>query len=500
MNDTYKELLKEAKSIKLLYVEDNPRLRTSVSDILKDFFPNFFSAEDGKKGFELLLKHDPQIIITDIKMPLMDGLSMSKKILKSYPNKKVIIFSAYDEKKYLLEMIRLGIFRYIPKPAKSDDLLVALRECIQSLNLEEQHRLFEQYLHDIFNYQNNLVMMFVANRPVVINHGFSDFFKIDDLDALIEKYNDLTDLLLPHEGFLSSQPQLSWIEQAMTNEGKLFHVKMRDHKDTFHHFILKCTIIPERNDHAIFSFNDITELNLMQIFDKNTTKEDNRLRSHDTAFKMLKVAKDNAATLKIHNFYRGIPIVNNAALIHVDENRSVIKAHFSQLKIVEKVRHFTISSEAFPESIYCLNVNNIDYDNQTITFLDARFLEKSDADRKKLRLEVSSNSTATIIYNNIKFPRKTRLIDLSEDSARIIVQSLPSGLQKKDQIRISLILNIEGRSPLLINTVTNIAKIDKNLTNYQLIVTFKLSQVDLEKVQEYLSIRQIELIKEFKAL
>lgn len=263
-----------AKDIALLYVEDNVGLRTNMEKLLSKIFDNIILAEDGETGYKSFVKFKPQIIITDINMPNMHGFKMIHKINFTEPNCKVIILSAYDEKQHLHTAIDLGVFRYLHKPAKTPELILAIYDALKAINEDENRRLFYSQMSSIFNYQNNIVVMMHEGEFVLCNQRFLEFFEVDDLEDFKEKHADINDLLLEHKEFLYSLPEQTWYDVVANNPQKLFHTKVNNSKGEPRHLILKSRIIPEKENHYVLSFDDITELNLMSLFDSETAKND----------------------------------------------------------------------------------------------------------------------------------------------------------------------------------------------------------------------------------
>lgn len=99
-------------------------------------------AKDGEDGFQQALKYHPDIIITDIKMPKMNGIQMAEKIRKIFPETAIIFLTGYEEKEYLLSAIRVGIDDYIMKSADSQNILKAvLRQKDRLIKQEEEANL-----------------------------------------------------------------------------------------------------------------------------------------------------------------------------------------------------------------------------------------------------------------------------------------------------------------------------------------------------------------------
>ncbi len=114
------------KLIKILYVEDDLSLRTSMKDFLKLYFKEVLTASNGSEGLELFLKYLPDIVLTDIKMPKLDGIKMTMEIKKINRNIPVILTTAYTETEDLINAIEANVDRYIQKPINIDSLLETL--------------------------------------------------------------------------------------------------------------------------------------------------------------------------------------------------------------------------------------------------------------------------------------------------------------------------------------------------------------------------------------
>jgi len=118
------------KNLSLLYVEDEENIREEMIEILGLDFEKIYSASNGKEGLELYFQHRPDVIISDIQMPVMDGISMSKEILSNNKDAKIILTTAFNEKTYIDEAMALGIHGYINKPIHIDELFKKIEAII----------------------------------------------------------------------------------------------------------------------------------------------------------------------------------------------------------------------------------------------------------------------------------------------------------------------------------------------------------------------------------
>ncbi len=127
-----KTLFMQTKELSLLLVEDYDPLRCDLGELLEDFFKQVTMASNGKEALEIyqrqraMGKNTFDLVIADIKMPLMDGVALSKALREIDEDQKILILSAYAEREYLLDLINLGISQFITKPIDHEALMEAL--------------------------------------------------------------------------------------------------------------------------------------------------------------------------------------------------------------------------------------------------------------------------------------------------------------------------------------------------------------------------------------
>lgn len=99
------------------------------------------SANNGVKALELVEKQQPDVVITDIKMPYMDGLELSRRLNNDYQNIHIIIFTGFDEFEYAKEAVHLEIEEYMLKPINALELSDCLKRVKNSLDKEREEKL-----------------------------------------------------------------------------------------------------------------------------------------------------------------------------------------------------------------------------------------------------------------------------------------------------------------------------------------------------------------------
>ena len=140
-------------NLSLLYVEDEIEIRQNAVEFLEDRFSNIYEASDGKEALEIFKLHSPDIIITDIKMPNMDGLEFCKEVRKEDEKTPIIITTAFAEQEYLLKAVELNLIKYLIKPIDEESLNEALEKCISKLEKDERSVVRLSLIHyfDTFN-------------------------------------------------------------------------------------------------------------------------------------------------------------------------------------------------------------------------------------------------------------------------------------------------------------------------------------------------------------
>lgn len=139
--------MKTEYPFKILIVEDQKVSRITLGRILEKRFKHIFLAEDGLEGLKLFLEEKPEMIITDIRMPKMDGLKMIKEIKKVQPDTKIIITTAHSDVDYLLESIHLKIDYFVSKPIISEDIISLIEKAFSALSQENTIKTQAQQLN-----------------------------------------------------------------------------------------------------------------------------------------------------------------------------------------------------------------------------------------------------------------------------------------------------------------------------------------------------------------
>ena len=152
---------------KMILVDDEDDVRGRIMSKIKPElgFLVVGKAGNGYDALELIEQHRPHVVLTDIKMPFINGIQLAKSIRRDYPTTKVAFISGYDEFEYAREAIELNVVSYLMKPITSSDIEDFLRKLKVSLDKE-----FE-FLQD----SNSLENRYKESIPILVNSYLNSY-------------------------------------------------------------------------------------------------------------------------------------------------------------------------------------------------------------------------------------------------------------------------------------------------------------------------------------
>ena len=173
------------KNISILIAEDEDELREHLIEYLQLFFKNVFNAKCGEEAFQLYLEKSPDIILSDINMPNLDGLSMISKIREQDLKTKIIIMSAHSDTEKLLKAVELNLVTYLVKPIKIEILKQVLFDTVKSIKSSSdkvhlgsdmywnktENRLYSKSEHIVLKERESMLIELLCSN---INQAFSN--------------------------------------------------------------------------------------------------------------------------------------------------------------------------------------------------------------------------------------------------------------------------------------------------------------------------------------
>lgn len=168
---TGREAVDLLKGIAVLYVEDDADIRRHLSEFLRRRVGKLYTAANGLEGLELWRQFRPEVVVTDIMMPVMDGLKMAELIQQESPSVPIIVTTAFNETEFFLKAIDLGIDKYVIKPINTDLLLHAIRKSAWNVRAS----LEMQLAATVFNASSDAILIADSeNRIISVNAAFSE--------------------------------------------------------------------------------------------------------------------------------------------------------------------------------------------------------------------------------------------------------------------------------------------------------------------------------------
>ena len=181
----------------MIFLEDDLVIRNNYSLYLKKFFKYVFETSSGTEALEILEKEKIDFIIADIEMQIMNGLDFIKKVRNINDDIIIIVMSAYDDKKYLLEAIKLSLFEYLIKPVSRDNFQTVISNVINKL--KERNKVF---LKNHYFWDQEYKKLFYLEEEIKLTKNEMLLFKeFCNQNQKIFTFENISELLYPFEEF-----------------------------------------------------------------------------------------------------------------------------------------------------------------------------------------------------------------------------------------------------------------------------------------------------------
>ena len=190
--DKLRDLIKHTKNLNVLYVEDNIEVQTQTAKMLQSFFNDICIANNGKIALELFVNNNSyHILITDIKMPILDGLGFIESIRKINKRVPIIVLSAHDNKDYFLKTINAGIDGYILKPYTLGQITNTLTNIMEKYEFDIINKqIIELDFDFIWNKKEN--QLFKKNEMIKLSRNEVKLFQLFiDNYSLLKNYQEI---------------------------------------------------------------------------------------------------------------------------------------------------------------------------------------------------------------------------------------------------------------------------------------------------------------------
>jgi len=139
-------------NINILIVDDEKSIRETLKIILNNLNYNVFTAKDGFEAIHIIKNNIIDIMVTDLRMPGMDGIELMQKALEIDPSIETIFISAYADIKAAVKVVKMGAFDYVEKSFSTDELIFTIEKAVKLRKLKEENRSLRRRVEGKYNY------------------------------------------------------------------------------------------------------------------------------------------------------------------------------------------------------------------------------------------------------------------------------------------------------------------------------------------------------------
>lgn len=261
--------------IKILYCEDDELTSTYILKRLNRYSDNVLYAPNGKKGLELYKEHSPDLIITDLSMPELDGLDMIGAIREIDKKTPIVVTSAFSDNEKLHACIELGVNHYILKPIQTTDLVDIVIEVEDKIRLKKSALRHEKHLQQYRKAFERSSIVSVTNPNGIIkyvNDAFCDVTGFEKDELIGHQHN-----VLRHPNMPAMEFQKLW---HTINNKEVYQGVIESRTKNGGSYITDTTIVPIVNEdeeieefvairHNLTEITDAYERNIKTIIDND---------------------------------------------------------------------------------------------------------------------------------------------------------------------------------------------------------------------------------------
>ena len=272
-----KLVLEHTKPLKVLYVEDDEALLKTTRELLSNYFSHVDVASNGEEGLERYLAYEEKtqspydLIITDINMPKMSGIEMSKQIRKHSLRQAIVITTAHNEIEYLLSAIEIDVDGFITKPINNEQLMQTLYKVSLSIS---DHKFFLEHVDMI---ENLNLQLEEKNRVLASQNS-----ELEKKNSELEKSFRMLDTMISKEQTTHHQDKGTSSDEEKLNE-KFLQEQVEQ--------------LVSSDLYELIELHNEIDLNIIKILNSKQSIDLDSLSNLITLFKRY------SAVLKYYNFF-----------------------------------------------------------------------------------------------------------------------------------------------------------------------------------------------------
>ncbi len=443
-------------SLSILIVDDDDLILRNLNLFLQHHCRELYSASNGKEAYEKVVKYSPDVLITDIIMPIMDGLTLIEKINQTVAQKPIVVVStAVDEISTILKAIELGVNQYITKPINLKKLLAKLES--EAINIQNKKKLHEE--HQYYEALVNNFIVSKTDKEGVITYANDYFCNISGYaqEELIGKSHNI----VRHSDMPSDVFKNLWetIKNKRTWKGI---VKNKTKSGSF--YIVNATVIPILDtDGEIKEFisirEDITELERLRekrekdkeelqksLAQKKLLEETNRAKdsflvlfTHELKTPLNAIINFSEYLLKHHKKNEAIDIKKSVDLLtSIYNNGKLMLEHVTNILDIARLKAGKITKSLSLVSLgQCVEELAVEF---SAALQAEKMMIEFIADDKELTVvsdyKMLKQILSNLISNSIKYGKDKIRISISADGGATIlrVEDNGSGISDKEGV------------------------------------------------------------------
>jgi CheY-like chemotaxis protein/GGDEF domain-containing protein len=254
---------KISKKLKVLYVEDSVTTQLIIKNMLSKYFSKIDVCNNGKEGLELYKEKKYDLVITDIVMPHMDGVSMINEIRKINKHQNIVVISAAEESNVLIPLINHGIDRIVPKPVNAKYLIAVLAKvCLEITTSMENEQLKNsideknEEINAIFNHTDNAVFIVEDSKLILANLEALSLTSGGTQEELQDILINLDKYLLNETGYLYATSIEGLVKETLNSNEQTRKIKLviNDNERIFTYSMYELS----KKNKYVFFLHDIT--------------------------------------------------------------------------------------------------------------------------------------------------------------------------------------------------------------------------------------------------
>ncbi|MBF0265517.1 MAG: diguanylate cyclase [Gammaproteobacteria bacterium] len=267
----------------ILYVEDDPEVREGYARALTRLCDDLYLAKNGEEGFAYFKQYQPDIVVSDIKMPVKNGIDMAQEIHQLNPEQVIIFTTAHSESAYLLEAIELQVSSYLLKPVDKNILKKKVKEIFYQKDLKKEAFFNHNIAQQVLNKQSAISFVTDMETIYFASQSFLDFFNINDGEELFKNYPSLLDIFIDDKNYIAAKDKQKFLDKYYQLPVLKKVVKIKQNPEAIAS-IFKIQIEPIENEPGnnvvnmdgmcLISLTDITQLEEYKIITEHKANYD----------------------------------------------------------------------------------------------------------------------------------------------------------------------------------------------------------------------------------